>query len=92
VNSYQSAQLDAIGDSTRRAILGHLISDGLSRWRTGPRIPDKSTNDFSTPDPQAPNLVTDRAEATRRIYSINPEAIPIVARMLPSVLGLRANS
>jgi DNA-binding transcriptional ArsR family regulator len=77
VNSYQSAQLDSIGDSTRRAILGHLMSDG-------PLPVGELARAFPISRPaisqhlrilKRANLVTDRAEGRRRLYSVSPEAM-----------------
>jgi DNA-binding transcriptional ArsR family regulator len=77
VEHYQSAQLDALGDSTRRAILARLVSDG-------PLPVGQLARDFPMSRPaisqhlrilKRANLVTDRAEGTRRVYAVNPEAL-----------------
>jgi DNA-binding transcriptional ArsR family regulator len=75
VQAYQERQLDALGDSTRRAI--------LARLRDGPLPVGELARDFSVSRPaisqhlrvlKHARLVTDRAEGTRRLYALNPEA------------------
>jgi DNA-binding transcriptional ArsR family regulator len=77
VNSYQSIQLDALGDATRRAILNRLVNDG-------PLPVGELAREFPMSRPaisqhlrvlKGANLVTDRADGTRRLYAVNPEAI-----------------
>jgi DNA-binding transcriptional ArsR family regulator len=77
VDNYQSAQLDALGDATRRAILARLVSEG-------PMAVGELARDFPMSRPaisqhlrvlKRANLVTDRAAGTRRVYAVNPEAI-----------------
>jgi DNA-binding transcriptional ArsR family regulator len=67
--------LDAIGDPTRRAI--------LARLRKGPAAVGKLAGGFPVSRPaisqhlrvlKEANLVTDRADGTRRVYELNPEA------------------
>jgi len=73
VNTYQEAQLDALGDPTRRAILTRLL-DGP--WAVG-----KLADEFPISRPaisqhlrilKDANLVIDRADGTRRLYQLNP--------------------
>jgi DNA-binding transcriptional ArsR family regulator len=75
VNTYQDAQLDALGDGTRRAILARLIH--------GPVAVGELARDFPISRPaisqhlrvlKDAGLVTDTAVATRRLYQINPDA------------------
>jgi DNA-binding transcriptional ArsR family regulator len=77
VNTYQSAQLDALGDSTRRAILARLN-------QAGPLPVGKLARAFPISRPaisqhlrvlKDANLVTDRAAGTRRVYAVNPDGI-----------------
>src|SRR5262245_28105247 len=77
VDTYQSAQLDALGDATRRAILSRLVSEG-------PLPVGELARDFPMSRPaisqhlrvlKRANLVTDSAAGTRRLYAVNPEAI-----------------
>jgi DNA-binding transcriptional ArsR family regulator len=77
VNTYQSEQLDALGDPTRRGILSRLLSNG-------PLPVGELAQEFPMSRPaisqhlrilKRANLVTDRAQGTRRLYAVNPEAI-----------------
>jgi len=76
VNTYQSAQLDALGDPTRRAILARLIS--------GPLPVGELARDFPVSRPaisqhlrilKNARLVVDRPAGNRRLYELNPEGI-----------------
>jgi DNA-binding transcriptional ArsR family regulator len=75
VATYRDRQLDAIGDPTRRAI--------LARLRKGPASVGKLANGFPISRPaisqhlrvlKDADLVTDRAEGTKRVYELNPSA------------------
>jgi DNA-binding transcriptional ArsR family regulator len=75
VDTYQHAQLDAIGDGTRRAILARLL--------TGPMAVGDLARDLPVTRPAVSqhlrvlkhaHLVTDRADGTRRVYALNPHA------------------
>jgi DNA-binding transcriptional ArsR family regulator len=77
VNTYQSLQLSALGDSTRRAILARLVDDG-------PLAVGELARAFPMSRPaisqhlrvlKRADLVTDHADGARRLYSVNPEAI-----------------
>jgi DNA-binding transcriptional ArsR family regulator len=77
VNANYSAQLDALGDSTRRAILARLVKDG-------PLPVGELAQEFPMSRPaisqhlrvlKRANLVTDHAEGSRRLYAVNPEAL-----------------
>ena len=72
MKSYQGAQLDALGDATRRAILARLLD--------GPLPVGKLAGDFPVSRPaisqhlrilKEANLVTDHSHGTRRVYQIN---------------------
>jgi DNA-binding transcriptional ArsR family regulator len=76
VSTYQEAQLDALGDATRRAILSRLLK--------GPLPVGKLAREFPVSRPaisqhlrvlKRADLVTDRAAGTRRVYAVNPAAI-----------------
>lgn len=77
MNAYQEAQLSALGDATRRAILGRLVDEGplpvsdISREFTMSR-PAISQHLRVLKDAR---LVTVRAAGTRRVYAVNPAAI-----------------
>jgi DNA-binding transcriptional ArsR family regulator len=68
-------QLDALGDATRRAILARLMD--------GPMPVGRLADDFPVSRPaisqhlrilKQANLVVDRAEGTKRVYQLNPDA------------------
>ena len=74
MNTYQDAQLDALGDATRRAILARLIS--------GPMPVGRLARDFPVSRPaisqhlrilKDAGLVADQPAGNRRIYRLNPE-------------------
>jgi len=76
VITYHEAQLDALGDATRRAILERLID--------GPLAVGELASEFPVSRPaisqhlrvlKRANLVTDRAAGTRRLYAVNPAAM-----------------
>ena len=75
MTTYRDRQLDAIGDPTRRAILGRL--------RKGPASVGKLAAGFPISRPaisqhlrvlKDAELVTGRADGTRRVYELNPAA------------------
>jgi DNA-binding transcriptional ArsR family regulator len=74
VTAYQSRQLDALGDATRRAILDRLLK--------GPVSVGKLSSSFPISRPaisqhlrilKDAHLVSDTTHGTRRIYQLNPE-------------------
>ena len=74
MNSYQEAQLDALGDATRRGILARLLN--------GPLPVGELARGFPVSRPaisqhlrllKNANLVTDQAIGTRRVYQLHPE-------------------
>jgi DNA-binding transcriptional ArsR family regulator len=76
VNTYQHRQLDALGDSTRRAILERLSKGALPVGELA--------RDFPITRPaisqhlrilKRAHLVTDHAVGNRRLYQLNPEGI-----------------
>ena len=80
--SYESPQLDALGDATRRAILARLAKDG-------PLAVGELAREFPMSRPaisqhlsvlKRANLVTDSAEGARRLYAVNPEAVATLRR------------
>ena len=71
--AYQEAQLDALGDATRRGILARLLD--------GPKPVGKLATDFPVSRPaisqhlrilKEANLVIDQAVGNRRLYQLNP--------------------
>jgi DNA-binding transcriptional ArsR family regulator len=74
MSTYQEAQLDALGDATRRAIVQRLLR--------GPLPVGKLAEDFPISRPaisqhlrvlKQASLVTDQVFGTRRVYQLNPE-------------------
>ena len=72
-----SAQLDALGDATRRAILARLVLHG-------PLAVGELAREFPITRPaisqhlrvlKDANLVTHASDGARRLYSVNPEAL-----------------
>lgn len=77
MSTNHSAQLDALGDPTRRAILARLVQDG-------PLAVGELAREFPVSRPaisqhlrvlKHAHLVTDRSDGARRVYSVNPEAL-----------------
>jgi DNA-binding transcriptional ArsR family regulator len=77
VRTYQEAQLDALGDATRRAIMSRLVD-------TGPLAVGELARDFPMSRPaisqhlrvlKRARLVIDRPAGTRRVYAVNPAAL-----------------
>ncbi len=75
MKAYHEAQLDALGDATRRAILARLLD--------GPLPVGELAREFPMSRPaisqhlrvlKRAHLVTDRAAGTRRMYALNPAA------------------
>jgi DNA-binding transcriptional ArsR family regulator len=76
VITYADAQLEALGDATRRSILTHL--------RRGPIAVGRLAQEFPISRPaisqhlrilKEARLVSDRAEGNRRLYELNPEGL-----------------
>jgi DNA-binding transcriptional ArsR family regulator len=83
VTAYQSLQLDALGDATRRAILDSLL--------TGPASVGKLSEAFPISRPAVSqhlrilkdaHLVSDATQGTRRVYRLNPEGFDSVREYL----------
>lgn len=78
---YFSAQMDALGDATRRAILQRLLR--------GPMAVGELARDFPVTRPaisqhlkvlKKAHLVFDRPSGTRRLYQVDPEGIEALRR------------
>ena len=74
MNNYHEAKLDALGDSTRRAIVQHLLR--------GPVSVGKLAKEFPVSRPaisqhlrvlKQASLVTDQISGTKRLYQLNLE-------------------
>lgn len=77
MNTYQEAQLTALGDATRRAILSRLVDEG-------PLPVGEIASEFPVSRPaisqhllvlKRADLVTVRSAGTQRLYAVNPAAI-----------------
>ena len=74
MNTYTDAQLDALGDATRRAIVDRLLRGPVSVGRLAEEFPVSrpAISQHLRVLKQA-NLVTDQAAGTRRVYQLNPQ-------------------
>ena len=81
--TYEERILDALGDSTRRAV--------LKRLRGGARSVGEIAEGMDVSRPavsqhlkilKAARLVTDRAEGTRRLYAVNTRGIEVLRSWL----------
>ena len=74
METYQDIQLNAIGDGTRRAILARLMKGPMSVGKLAKAFPvSRPAISQHLRILKQANLVTDRAEGTRRVYQLNPE-------------------
>ena len=73
MQTYQSAQLDALGDATRRAIVERLLDGPQSVGALARRLPVSrpAVSQHLRVLKQA-RLVTDAAVGTQRIYALDP--------------------
>lgn len=83
MNTYSNSQLDALGDPTRRAILGQLTK--------GPQSVGALAGAFPISRPaisqhlrilKDARLVSDRPEGTRRLYQLDPAGFESVRAYL----------
>jgi DNA-binding transcriptional ArsR family regulator len=79
VDTYTNAQLDALGDPTRRAILARLL--------TGPMPVGELAREFPISRPaisqhlrilKHAHLLVDKAEGTRRVYELNQRGFDLL--------------
>ena len=74
MNTYQEAQLDALGDATRRAILKQLLDGPVSVGELAEKFPmSRPAISQHLKILKDAELVLDRAEGNRRLYQINSE-------------------
>jgi DNA-binding transcriptional ArsR family regulator len=74
VNTYHEAQLDALGDPTRRAILARLRQGSLSVGALAAKLPvSRPAVSQHLRILAGARLVSGHVSGTRRVYSINPE-------------------
>jgi DNA-binding transcriptional ArsR family regulator len=74
VNNYHEAKLDALGDSTRRAIVQHLLRGPVSVGKLAEQFPMSrpAISQHLRVLKQA-SLVMDQISGTKRFYQLNPE-------------------
>ena len=71
--TYQSVQLDALGDPTRRAILARLVDGPLSVGKLAEEFPiSRPAISQHLRILKDADLVIDQADGTRRLYQLNP--------------------
>jgi len=74
VNTYQEAQLDALGDPTRRAILARLLEGPLAVGELASHFPvSRPAISQHLRILKDANLVLDQPQGNRRLYALNPE-------------------
>jgi DNA-binding transcriptional ArsR family regulator len=74
VNTYQEAQLDALGDPTRRAILARLLEGPLAVGELASHFPvSRPAISQHLRILKDAHLVLDQPQGNRRLYALNPE-------------------
>lgn len=74
MQTYHSAQLDALGDPTRRAILDRLLRKPSSVGKLAEEFPvSRPAISQHLRVLKEARLVTDRVDGTRHIYAVNPQ-------------------
>ena len=74
MTTYQEAQLDALGDPTRRAILARLLEGPLAVGELASHFPvSRPAISQHLRILKDANLVLDQPQGTRRLYALNPE-------------------
>jgi DNA-binding transcriptional ArsR family regulator len=75
MRAHHAAQLDALGDPTRRAILSYLLAGPLPVGKLARRFPvSRPAISQHLRVLKDAGLVTDRQYGTRREYALNPAA------------------
>ncbi len=74
MNTYQEAQLDALGDPTRGAILARLLEGPLAVGELASHFPvSRPAISQHLRILKDANLVLDQPQGNRRLYALNPE-------------------
>ena len=74
MNTYQEAQLDALGDPTRRAILARLLEGPLAVGELASHFPvSRPAISQHLRILKDAHLVLDQPQGNRRLYALNPE-------------------
>ena len=91
--TYQEVQLDALGDSTRRAILARLLAGPLpvGELARGFPVSRPAISQHLRLLKQA-NLVIDRPMGTRRVYQLHPEGFNSLREYFDQFWGLALDS
>lgn len=77
--TYQSIQLDALGDETRRTILERLLGGPLPVGKIAEGLPvSRPAVSQHLRVLKLAKLVTDRSSGTRRLYQINQQGLDSV--------------
>jgi len=72
VNTYQNAQLDALGDATRRAIVQRLLREPTTVGRLAGEFPvSRPAISQHLRVLKEARLVTDQAQGTKRVYRLD---------------------
>jgi DNA-binding transcriptional ArsR family regulator len=88
VDTYQSRQLDALGDPTRRAILARLIVGEMAVGDLAREFPvSRPAISQHLRVLKEAKLVLDRASGTRRLYQLNPEGFASLREYLEQFWG-----
>jgi DNA-binding transcriptional ArsR family regulator len=83
VNTYSNSQLDALGDPTRRAILGQLRKGALPVGALAKAFPiSRPAISQHLRILKDARLVIDRPEGTRRVYQLDPAGFESVRAYL----------
>lgn len=79
MKTYQSAQLDALGDATRRAILERLLNGPVSVGHLAGQFPiSRPAVSQHLRILKDARLVSDTTHGTRHVYHLNPEGFDSV--------------
>jgi DNA-binding transcriptional ArsR family regulator len=81
VNTYPDAQLRALGDATRRAILERLVRGPMAVGELAQAFPiSRPAISQHLKVLKDARLVVDRARGTRRLYQVDPAGIDSLRR------------
>jgi DNA-binding transcriptional ArsR family regulator len=88
VDTYQDTQLDALGDSTRRAILHRLMDGPLAVGDLARHFPvSRPAISQHLRILKDANLVVDRASGNRRLYQLHPAGFETLREYLEQFWG-----
>ncbi len=93
VDTYQERKLDALGDSTRRAILVRLTRGAMAVGQLAKDFPiSRPAISQHLRILKEANLVTDRAVGTRRLYQLNPDGFDSLREYFEQFWGQALNA